>query len=169
MRRIFPALILLVTSIGFTLGQTKEYKNPIYGNVGTIPVTIGVGTVNIERYIFSTKLFVPGNVSIRLGYGEWGSYSSSGEAYLGTLNFITGHRKSHFELGFGPAILIDRDNELREVELPDGSIAFQAVETTDLENSLGVNVGYRYTSKFFMFRGGISWPETIYIGLGVAF
>lgn len=133
--------------------QTSDQKNSIYGNLGMIPVTFAIATVNYERFIAPVNFGLEGSISGRLGYGSWGSWGSEGNAYIAVVNFLSGSRKGHFELGLGAYI-------------------FSEKEELDVYNHYwtpGINAGYRYTSRYFIFRAGASWPETIFLGLGVQF
>ncbi|MEL7001474.1 MAG: hypothetical protein AAFN93_01935 [Bacteroidota bacterium] len=171
MKCLYSIILLIAVNLSSALCQTREYKNAIYGNLGFLPVSFGISTINAERYLFGfgIKQKIKGSVSIRLGYGSWGDWGGEGKAYLGSFHFLSGHKKHHLEFGLGLVNFQEDIYDPIEIVNPDGTIDFVFNEKSTNNSSMGINAGYRYTSKYFLFRVGASWPETLYLGLGVTF
>ncbi|MEO1053063.1 MAG: hypothetical protein AAFX87_20685 [Bacteroidota bacterium] len=169
MKHILFTLIIGCTTFNTLFSQTQDQKNAIYGNIGAIPATYSMVTVNVERHIVHVGNKFNGGLSVRLGYGSWGDWGGSGEAFVTGLNFLSGKRKSHIEFGLGPILFTEEEFRSIEVIDPNGNVDFLSEEFIDKEWRMGINLGYRYTSRFFMLRGGFSNLETIYLGMGITF
>ena len=129
----------------------KLSKNVIYGTAGFFPIW-GVININYERMLgHSSEKFVK-SLWYRVGGGYWGTWGAEGPHFVSTLTALTGSKNNHLELSLGIAILNDNyyhDNSL----YPAG------------------NIGYRFQKSdgHFVFRTGVSFPETTYLSLGISF
>lgn len=147
---IISFLLGLINSVYGQIENTQEVelkKNAVYGNIGIGPVYF-TGTGYYERIITqNNKISSFAKVGIG-GYAIWGT---GGQYILAQYGILTGAKKHHLELGAGPAYFISGD--LKEGEPP-----FTAT------------IGWRNQKPGgrFMFRMGASWPEALYIGLGVS-
>jgi len=127
-------------------GEIGFHKNAIYGSVGTTGF-FGSATGYYERMISQR-----GKISsfIKVGAGTYESWGGSGSYILGQYGILTGVKKHHLELGAGPSYFTSGGPDA----LP-----------------LSATVGWRVQKPGgnFMFRMGFSYPESIYIGIGISF
>lgn len=91
--------------------------------------------------------FVKGGIG---GYAIWGT---GGQYVLAQYGILTGAKKNHhLELGAGPLYFANGD-------LQDGEIPVTATVGWRKQKPGGKSI----------FRMGVSWPEALYVGLGVSF
>lgn len=148
-------IVLIVATISLSsihpvYGQKKQvdfHKNAVYGSVGTT-VFYASATGYYERMVSQR-----GKISslVKVGAGTYETLGGSGIYILGQYGILTGVKKHHLELGAGPAYFIKED--LRE------GLFYTAT------------IGWRIQKPGgkFIFRMGVSVPESIYIGIGISF
>jgi len=172
---ILLSIISLYTSktIAQEISELNFKKNGIYGSVGYLIFLID-GTINYERLIISSK-------SSYSKYYAHASYSryvsrafslSRGSFTNFSAKTILGKKKDHLELGLGISF-ITIINENDEDEFLDGTIESKSIHEEEIEKERlpHVVIGYRYQKPGgnFIFRWGISFPNGIYISMGLAF
>jgi len=127
-------------------------KNALHFNLGVQLLVSATVLVNYDRLIFENQKLA---FFLRGGYGRFTYYQDkSTERFLQyQLVSVFGKKDSHFEASLGFLSNLNRDQEL----LP--------------RFSLAGSVNYRYQDPRgpFLFRIGIGRPETIFLGLGIAF
>ena len=140
--------------------KNELYKNAFYGNFGALdPLFHNTLTAYYERILKHNVQNHKTSLFIRIGLGNvgvgWIGYQKFKLAQLGLL---FGEKKHHLEIGAGPGYFDNRDL-FPKTNLP----AFEFQPT-------GI-AAYRYQKPkgHFIFRAGIAYPETIFIGLGLSF
>ncbi|MBE0674091.1 MAG: hypothetical protein IH591_05475 [Bacteroidales bacterium] len=130
----------------------KMFNNAISGSVGTL-----IGYYNNVNIYYERMLRRDSNKSkvatfVKAGCGGYSSpWGGTGSYLLGQFGILTGVEKHHFEASAGL------------IKYSSGS--------EKIETLLSGSLGYR-TQKpdgQFLFRTGLSWPETLYLGFGVRF
>ncbi len=128
--------------------REKELKrNAIYGTVGNLIVWLSA-TGYYERIISQKNNLA---TFIKVGFGYVDNYGVGSPYLLAQYGILTGSKKHHFELGAGPNLFLG-DN------------------STD-DFPLSATLGWRRQKPGgnFLLRAGVSFPEAIYFGFGVAF
>ena len=158
------------TSDTTELEPARLKKNAIYVTLGTVSLA-GAYNINYERMIVG---FDQGSVQglwAKAGVGYWGVWSVGGPYQSLTLGILTGPKSSHFELNAGVARMVNQQG-YDNAELINGDNPEQPPLRSDYIdiNPVG-SMGYRYQKPggHFLFRAGLGYPETLYVGLGVAF
>lgn len=139
-----------------TAQSFKYAKNTLDVVYGTFGFT-GALTTSYQRFLLKQPKVI--NLFLRLGFGKQFGFdveeNEDREVYLLNVGLATGRRKHHFECGLG--------------------IVNDFVKNERYTNFLEVSgfVGYRiqsFRSKSpFVFRAGIGYPETLYMGFGLSF
>ena len=144
---------ILLCAISSVYGQkenTQEVrfnKNAIYGNVG-IGGLYFTATGYYERIITQKSKI---STFVKVGAGGYEAWGVGGQYILAQYGILTGVKKHHLEIGAGPHYYLNGDLQ--------GDFPFSAT------------IGWRVQKPGgkFIFRMGASWPEAIYVGLGVSF
>jgi len=153
-----PIILLLISNtiasqdVKPDSAQLKMFNNAIYGSVGSLIGYYNNVNIYYER-MFQRKPYRSRIITlVKAGYGGWSSpWGGKGSYILGQCGILTGVKKHHFELSAG-LIKFFSDSE-------------------KIETLLSGSLGYRSQKPdgHFIFRTGVSWPETIYLGFGVSF
>jgi hypothetical protein len=120
-------------------------KNSIHASIGTVVL---YSTINCyyDRVIFERNKNKTTLGLLRLGYGRFGGIENGGGQYI----LQSGILRGYFEglLGFS-------------IRPQDGDEAVKPA----------ISLGYRWQKpdKNLLFRAGIAYPESIYLGLGLSF
>jgi hypothetical protein len=122
--------------------------NIFHGGLGFAGI-IGTATINYERILsqnFDRKIVA---TFAKVGYGTYGGWVDSGQYTFVQYGIMTGKNANHLEVSAGPIF-----NVSGKLGLP---IAFV--------------VGYRRQKpgKSFMYRTGLSFPETLHFAMGLSF
>ena len=126
-------------------------KNAIYASAGFVPIW-GAININYERMLINSPEKFLKSWWFRIGGGKWATWGIEGPHFVSTITALTGSKNNHLELSAGITILNDNyDNE---------NSAYPAG-----------NIGYRFQKPggHFIFRTGMSFPETLYLSLGTSF
>lgn len=124
-------------------------KNSIYGGLG-YAVVYGTYSGFYERILKQNNRL---SSFIKVGYGAYALAGSAepGKFVLAQYGIMMGRNKHHLELGAGPNWYLNGELQSK--------IPFSATIGWRLQEPEG----------FTVLRAGISWPESIYFGFGVAF
>ena len=150
-------MIILSASYNLTYAQESEsqeaafHKNAIYGNVGTGGLYFT--TAGYYERIIKQKMWDK-NISsfVKVGTGVEFHWGGSGMFILAQYGLLTGAKKHHLEISVGPNYFITGDYK---------------GDVLPISGAIGWRV--QKPEGKFIFRMGASWPEAIYIGLGVSF
>jgi hypothetical protein len=162
-------VLLLYTSINFAQTATNKTsaENVIYVSTGTV---IAYSSVNLNydhRIIqsengFFKNYYVTGEVGLfnsNSGFAP-GSSSNGITTGIGIIG-LTGNGNGHFETSLGLSLNIE--TEIKGEDPND-------FEEEDVFVLPELSIGYRYQKAHgFMYRAGIGFPQTIYIGAGYSF
>jgi len=106
------------------------------------------------------------------GFGGWGVIYSTGGPYQHlSLGILTGKNKGHFELNFGGARMYNKTGLEHDTAIRNHQLEPKLTKDDFVKLSPIGAIGYRYQkpSGNFLFRCGIGYPESVYIGFGVGF
>lgn len=143
-------LLCLINSVYGQNENIKEIgfnKNAIYGNVGIGGLYL-TATGYYERIITQNNKI---SSFIKAGVGGYALWGVGGQFILAQFGILTGIKKHHLELGAGPNYFINGDLQ--------GDLPFTATIGWRIQKPGGKSI----------FRMGASWPEAIYIGIGISF
>jgi len=123
-------------------------KNSIYGSVGFAGL-YGTATANYERIVNQSPDKLLSASFLKVGYGGYVAYADEGAFIYLQYGILLGKKSSHLELSAGGHYIFD------------GS----------MDSPLAATAGYRLQKpgSRFMFRTGIAYPESFYIGIGFSF
>ena len=163
-------IFFIVFSIYPCYGQNsvENHQEVIYRNALQVSAGFsgfrGAYHVTYERRIISFEKNSLIGLWAKGGFGGWGVIYSTGGPYQHlSLGILTGKNKGHFELNLGGARMYNKT----------GLEHYTAIRDHQLEldfSPIGA-IGYRYQkpSGNFLFRCGVGYPESVYIGFGVGF
>ncbi|MEQ9375010.1 MAG: hypothetical protein RIG68_07535 [Imperialibacter sp.] len=142
-------LLCCIQSVYAQEDQTQDVglnKNGFYGAAGIVPFYL-TATAYYERILGQKKVVTS---FVKVGYGVYSSWGGGGRYVLAQYGILTGKKNNHFELGAGPNWFLKGDFEGR---LP-----------------VTATMGYRFQKPAgdFIFRTGVSIPESVYIGVGIS-
>nr|WKN38260.1 hypothetical protein K4G66_06040 [Tunicatimonas sp. TK19036] len=147
-------------------------KNVVHISAGFVPLR-GAYNLNYERMIAELSKSFINSILLRVGGGEWGAWAVGGSHLVGGVSILTGSRKGHVEFNAGLTRLYDRLGYEGHIE---SNLLFNNNEPPPPKSQFvyyypAGALGYRYQKPggHFVFRTGIGYPETIYIGFGAAF
>jgi hypothetical protein len=174
--------ILLIFLIAFSFhpcyGQTPDEnhqeavpRNALQATAGFSGLR-GAYSVTYERQIVSFEKNSLTGLWAKGGFGGWGVIYSVGGPYQHlSLGILTGRNKGHFELNFGGARMYNKTGLKRDMSLADLRLGPQPIKADYVDFSPIGAMGYRYQkpSGHFLFRCGVGYPESLYIGFGVGF
>lgn len=139
---------VIAQSIKSDSSKSKMYNNSLNLSIGPGGILIFFlpAAIYYER-MFQGKLFGPKISSIvDVGVGFETHWGDSGPFYMARYGILIGNKKPHLEVKAGAAIVY---NELH----PSFSIGYRSQKP----------------QSNFIFRTGVGWPETLYVGWGVSF
>lgn len=146
-------------------------KNTFYGTAGFFLIW---GTIqgNYERLLWRPDKGFIKSLWGRAGAGGWVTWGATGTFYSIGATMLTGSRNNHIEFNLGLSNLIQRHSYIIYYEFP-------SIWPTNPESEGPYNkslipmagAGYRFQRPdgTFLFRGGISVPESVYLSLGFCF
>lgn len=153
-----PIILLLISNtlaaqdVKPDSAKLKMFNNAIYGSVGSLIGYYNNANIYYERMFQRNSYKSKIATFVKAGYGGWLSpWGGEGSYLLGQYGILTGVKKHHLEVSAGL------------IKFFSGS--------EKIETLLSGSIGYR-TQKpdgHFIFRTGVSWPETLYLGFGVSF
>lgn len=146
------ALISLLILVAFSAKSQDSQLRPtrIYGTLGTAFIYTNL-TGNIEQEISNNSAHFFNSVSLRIGAGHWSSWGNESYNIISTVNWLSGTKNHHLELGTG--------------------IAYSPAYEESFGFLPAAQIGYRYQKHagILLFRAGIGVPEALYVSLGVCF
>lgn len=177
-KSIYLTLVAVFLLCYHTYGQeqtttegTKSYKkNAILATVGTVGL-MGAYSLSYERMLLASKEGSIQGLWAKVGAGGWAVWSSGGPYQSLMLGTMTGKKNSHFELNFGLARMVDKSAYDRAKHISDHLAEPQPSKSDYINMRAAGSAGYRFqkpTSRF-LFRTGVGYPETLYLGIGAAF
>jgi hypothetical protein len=170
----FLTILCYYTSYGQDINETIDHpevnKNAIQATVG-FAWLMGAYNVNYERMIISFEKGTLVGLWSKIGFGGWGVWSTGGPYQSVTLGILTGAEKNHFELNVGGARMYNRSGYKHDQDINNYLSEPQPQKSDYVNIKLVGTAGYRYQKPNgnFLFRCGIGYPETSYVGFGVAF
>ena len=128
--------------------ESNMYSNAIYGNVGSGGLWF-TATAYYERMFQRNAQTSKISTFIKAGYGGAAYWEDESQYILGQFGILTGVRKHHLEVSAGLVKFLDDYDPF----------------------PLAGSIGYRIQKPggHFIFRTGVGWPESLYIGLGLSF
>ncbi|WP_018478449.1 hypothetical protein [Pontibacter roseus] len=174
----YALLYLLVLNCCQAFGQdtnaTSEApglkKNAVHATLGTIGL-MGAYTFSYDRNVIEFDKGVLQGIWARAGAGGWASWTSGGPYQSVTVGVLTGRKSSHVEFHAGAARMFDRSAYDDEKDLRDYYADPKPAKSEFTDIRAVGSLGYRYQKPggHFLFRVGAGFPETAYVGLGIAF
>jgi hypothetical protein len=174
--------ILLIFLIAFIIypsyGQSRDENHQGGVKKNALQVSAGFSgfrggyNVTYERLIVSFEKNSLMGLWAKGGFGGWGVIYSTGGPYQHlSLGILTGKNKGHFELNFGGARMYNKTGLEHETALRDHHSEPKPTKDDYVDFSPIGAMGYRYQkpSGNFLFRCGVGYPESIYIGFGLGF
>lgn len=145
-------------------------KNAIQATVGFVGL-MGAYNVNYERMLVGFEKGTLIGLWSKVGYGGWGVWSTGGPYQSATLGVLTGAKNNHFELHVGGARMFNTRSYEHDQHISSHLSEPQPLKSDYVDVRLVGTAGYRYQKPNgnFLFRCGIGYPETVFVGLGVAF
>jgi len=147
--------ILVMNAFGQTSAPDKSpsglRKNAIHISGGTALVYASF-TGYIDHLLFDSEGKKYQAMFMRVGYGQYGQIASDGGYHVLTQAVIVrGRNNGHFEGGLGVAFVDPED---------------EGDSRGPLEPA--ISVGYRWQKREgnFLFRTGLAYPESLYLGIG---
>lgn len=154
-----------------TVDEPAEIKkNSIHAIVGFAGVA-GSCSINYERMLVAFEKGTLVGLWSKVGVGVAGVWSSGGPYQSVTLGVLTGAKNNHFELNIGGARMVNNIG-YEDAQRMSAYFAEPPPSKSDfVDFKVAGTVGYRYQKPQgkLLFRCGIGFPETIFVGLGVAF
>ncbi|MDO6391643.1 hypothetical protein Q4E40_16025 [Pontibacter sp. BT731] len=153
-----------------TIDQARVNKNAIQVTGGFAGL-MGAYNMNYERKLVGFEKGTLMGLWSKVGFGGWGVWSTGGPYQSATLGILTGAKKHHFELTVGGARMFDKISYEHAQHISAHFSEPQPLKS-DYVDVRGVGTaGYRYQKPDgnFLFRCGIGYPETVFVGLGIAF
>lgn len=160
MKLTFKKLLLLgaflcLCSLTNVSAQGKNYdrvllnKNAIYGTIGSLGFYF-TATGYYERILKQQMWNKPISSFVKAGFGAEAHWLGKGTYVLAQYGLLVGRKAHHLEVGVGPSYFIPG--------------YFQGFFPS-------ATLGWRVQKPggYFNYRMGISVPEAIYMGIGVAF
>lgn len=153
-----------------TVDQAVINKNTIHATVG-FAWLMGAYSVNYERMLVGFENRTLKGLWTKVSYGGWGVWSTGGPYQSVTLGILTGAKNSHFELNLGGARMVNNSGYEHDQGINSHLSEPQPSKSDYIHFNLVGTVGYRYQKPGgnFLFRCGIGYPETIFVGLDTAF
>lgn len=162
LRNILLLIALSACSLCDVTGQEEQEevqlrKNIIHASGSAFPFLHAGFNYYLERIIFEKG---ENAYFGKVGYGLYEEWEGSGQFYLVQAGFLSGNkdigiRRNHLELGLGVALL-DGEN-------------IDSGPRKGLQPSFTIGWRIQKPGGRFVFRTGVSYPETIYLGIGLAF
>ena len=167
--------IININLIGQDLNRSKTEvglkKNSVYGSFGYFHIPYFAFNGNYERMIYDFHSRVINSVWLRVGGGLWQAWAAEGPYLVTGCTLLAFEGNSHLELNIG---VTSRFNKLG-YDLGVGNAIYQGRPIPTKSDyryfEAAGAFGYRFQQPggSFLFRIGISWPETAYVSLGVCF
>ena len=174
-RIVWLCSLILLTEVSLCQNNNEiiaesEKKNIVYATIGFVPIW-GVINLNYERVLLSKEEGFFSSYLLRLGGGKWFSWLAGGPNGVIGLTALTGRRNSHLETHLGFTSLYNKylyDLAMWDYNEYGGQSPIKSSYFYYLPSAA---IGYRFQKPdgSFLFRGGIAFPESIYLGLGVLF
>jgi hypothetical protein len=151
-------------------GRHTGKKNVVYGTLGFLGVW-AVANLNYERKIMVREDKFINSLLIRVGGGTWASWDVSGPHAVAGLTLLTGKKNSHIEIDFGITTLYDRLGYKLDVSDAESGYGSKPSRSDYMATYPAGGIGYRFQKPdgTFVFRTGITFPESFYISFGVHF
>ncbi|PVY41781.1 hypothetical protein [Pontibacter virosus] len=151
-------------------GNQGFRKNAILATMGTVGL-MGAYNLSFERMLLASKEGSIQGLWTKAGVGGWGVWSTGGPYQSLMLGTMTGKRNSHLELNGGLARMFNKTGYDHAEDMSTYFSEPQPLKSDYIHIRIVGAVGYRFqkpTSRF-LFRSGVGYPETLYLGIGAAF
>lgn len=169
-------LFLLVFTNQLSYAQEKSVKennefvakNGAGLSAGFIGV-YGAWAAYYERRIIPLDGFFSG-LWFKGGGGNWVDWNNDGQHFFGVVTGMTGKKNHHLEMGVGIAAFYDREGFSDRIT--NASFVNPDTSKSDYwDYNIAPIIAYRYQKPKggFVFRFGFAIPESIFLGIGVAF
>ena len=133
--------------------ESKMFNNAIYGSIGISMELLGeswfTGTAYYERMFQRNTQKSNISTFVKAGFGSAAGWEYTSSYILGHFGILTGIKKHHLEVSGGFVKSLDD------------------YDIFPLSGSIGYRI--QKPNSHFIFRTGVSWPEALYVGLGVSF
>ncbi len=162
MKQIKPITLIVFLLLSFSLksfaqelnsetNQTGLKKNVVYISLGYVPMWAAIN-INYERMVYENRNWFFNSFYAKVSGGYFSTWGFEGPNFNTGLTALAGKKNNHLEINGG--IVFIKDDW-------DG----------DLEVYPGGALGYRFQKpgKAFVFRTGISYPESFYVSFGFGF
>lgn len=157
-------IIILLGYFNYSFAQEEKpqevvvNKNAIYGSVGTFLFLHYTATAYYERII---KLDANFSTFAKVGMGRFLHLGGDGGYSIFQIGLLSGLKNHHLELGAGVGFNWPKFGH--------GDVILEFPSTRKI--GWTANIGWRFQKPQgnFIFRMGASFPEAIYIGVGVPF
>ncbi len=167
---LFSVIILFLNLSSFSQSSHEDsgdYHNDIHIEITPNPFW-GFANINYERKIIQLN---KNRISAETGFGYWQTWGAGGTTFKFKANDTFGKKKHHLEAGLGVMALYDRTNY--KIGVSNANYFSEPVPTKiDYTNfHLAVSIGYLYKKPQgnFIFKTGLAWPESFYLGFGYGF
>ena len=153
MKSLFFVPFVIFALNGFSQETSSEaFSNNVISGTGGTAAIYFMATINYEHKITETSFVLSKSIYFKAAAGPWGTWGAGGYLAQIGLTFLSGSNNGHFEISAGGAAMYD-DYVERTSLVPAGSL------------------GYRFQSPGtgLMFRAGLGFPETLYLGIGFSF
>ena len=145
-------LLILLCSVGSMIGQEEKIEEVEF-NKNALLANIGIYGLNFSGTAYYERLLTQNNNRLsfaKVGVGSYEVFFGHGGSYiLAQYGIFTGVKKHHFELGAGYVHYFNGEYK--------GTIPLTATMGWRIQKPGGR----------FMFRMGVSWPEGLYVGVGI--
>ena len=162
-------MVLVMSTISYSQKNALR-KNVVHLTGGTIVFYYAWG-LNYERMLADFDEKVINSLWISAGYGGWNDgWGGKGPLVNGMFRALMFNGKHHIEISVGYASRFDSDSYDRWIA--EGMTNTNFNEKSDFwDGSMAGGIGWRVQKPggHFMFRMGLAWPETAYLGLGYSF
>ncbi len=150
--------------------NTEFSKNVLHGSISPF-IIINSINVNYDRLLATNNngFFKAYYGTARAGLFTFLNFAPGGDSVYFPLSLgvtgLSGSKKDHFELSLGLSYFIDK-SEAGE----DDPIIDEDFDDDDSFFIPNIAIGYRkQISKGGVFRAGLGWPESLYVGWGYSF
>ncbi|MFP4094735.1 MAG: hypothetical protein ACLFUB_09630 [Cyclobacteriaceae bacterium] len=151
-----------------SISSVKVKKNVVQLTGGYLVFWAGF-QLNYERQVLSFQKESLAGLWAKAGIGGWGVRANAGGPYQHlSLGLMSGHDNSHFELNLGLGRIYNKTGFANHDQIwgPEPANKSRYVDFYPVGA-----LGYRYQKPdgHFLFRCGLGYPETLYMGIGAAF
>lgn len=165
----FLVIILSFHLISFSQSfyeDSGDYYNDIHIEITPNPFG-GFVNINYERKIIQIN---KNRISAETGFGYWQTWGAGGITLKFKANDTFGKKKHHLEAGLGIMALYDNLNY--QIGVSNANYSSEKPSKIEyVDFNLAASIGYLYKKPQgnFIFKTGLAWPESFYLGFGYGF